>query len=177
MVISVMDFNSEAGFLQSSFVEFVKCWSMGTSSTFHVESRNGQAFLNFSAFLGQPRNVHFYNKESKMSKSERKAQRDRQRAELHRAKVNDSTSSTGSNTSSSTPVLKMKENINVDVNFEDASKVNESNFSNELENSDVIDNDSTSYSSNDAHDATSSLDATEAEATQNAGDDNDQDLN
>ena len=168
-----MDFNSEAGFLQSSFVEFVKCWSMGTSSTFHVESRNGQAFLNFSAFLGPPRNVHFYDKQSKNSKSERKAQRDRERAELYRDKINESTSSTASNSSSSTPVVKMKEKIilslkekiNVDVNLEDASDVNESDFSNELQNSDVIDNNSTSSPSNDAI----------ADATQNAGDDNDQD--
>ena len=60
MVTSVLDYNSEAGFLQSSFVEFVKCWSMGKRSTFHVESVNGEAFLNFSAYLGLPRNVHFY---------------------------------------------------------------------------------------------------------------------
>ena len=110
-----MDFNSEAGFLQSSFVEFVKCWSMGTSSTFHVESRNGQAFLNFSAFLGQPRNIHFFPKEKYKNKSERKTQRDNERAALHKAKKNESTSSS----SSSTPV---KTNCDIlDANASDAT--------------------------------------------------------
>ena len=118
MVISVMDFNSEAGFLQSSFVEFVKCWSMGTSSTFHVESRNGQAFLNFSAFLGQPRNVHFINKKSK---SERKFQRDCERAAKHRAKCNESSSNSSS---LSTPLLKMKENLDVNKDVDAAVQEN-----------------------------------------------------
>ena len=100
MVTSVVDFNSEAGFLQTSFVEFVKCWSMGTNSTFHVESRNGQAYLNFSAYLGSPRNVHFYEPKQKLrSKSERKTKRDNERAAMFQA--NQSRIS-----SSSTPLMK-----------------------------------------------------------------------
>ena len=107
MVTSVLDFNSEAGFLQCSFVEFVKCWSMGTTSTFHVESRNGEAFLNFSAYLGSPRNVHFFQNNKPKSKSERKTRRDNERAAMFRANQNQS-----SNSSTSTPVLKLKENAN-----------------------------------------------------------------
>ena len=97
-----MDFNSEAGFLQSSFVEFVNCWNMGTSSAFHVE-RNGQAFLKFSAFLGQPRNVHFYNKQT--SKFERKAHGDYKRAAMHQTKMDESTSSNALRSSLSMLIL------------------------------------------------------------------------
>ena len=97
-----MDYNSEAGFLQNSFVEFVKCWSMGTNSVFHVESRNGEAFFNFQAYLGSPQNVHFYQPNQKRkSKSETKTKRDNERAALFQAKMNKSRIS-----SSSTPKMK-----------------------------------------------------------------------
>ena len=51
--------NSEAAFLFSTFNEFYKCWRSGTRSCIFIESFNGQAFVNFSAFLGHPGDVHF----------------------------------------------------------------------------------------------------------------------
>ena len=77
--------NTEEAFLFASFIEFVKCWSSGKKSRLVIESMNGQAFVNFSAFLGDPKDVHFKagagNRQPKpRKKSERKIQRDKARA-------------------------------------------------------------------------------------------------
>ena len=134
MVTSVLEYNSEAGFLQSSFVEFVKCWSMGTNSTFHVESRNGEAYLNFSAYLGSPRNVHFYQPNKKIKpKSERKTKRDNERAAIFQAKMNQSLHS---NHSSSTPQMKNtnisdttdNSECNIDIDENEASDTTSDNI-------------------------------------------------
>ena len=50
---------TEEAFLFSTFVEFNKCWSSGKRSRLVIESVNGHAFVNFSAFLGNPKTMHF----------------------------------------------------------------------------------------------------------------------
>ena len=49
---------TEEAFLFSTFVEFNKCWRSGKKSRLVIESINGFAFVNFSAFLGHPKTVH-----------------------------------------------------------------------------------------------------------------------
>ena len=79
--------HSEEAFLFASFNEFVKCWSSGKRSRLFIESVNGHAFVNFSAFLGYPKDDHFMpkardrqSKPTKKKKSQRKIQRDNARA-------------------------------------------------------------------------------------------------
>ena len=81
--------HSEEAFLFASFNEFVKCWSSGKRSRLFIESVNGHAFVNFSAFLGYPKDDHFMPKardrqskpkKKKKQKSQRKIQRDNARA-------------------------------------------------------------------------------------------------
>lgn len=77
---------TEEAFLFSTFVEFNKCWSSGKKSRLVIESMNGFAFVNFSAFLGHPKTMHFTPREKRdpgrkyKKKSERKTQRDNERA-------------------------------------------------------------------------------------------------
>ncbi len=78
---------TEEAFLFLTFVEFNKCWSSGKKSRLVIESVNGFAFVNFSAFLGHPKTIHFAPREnqnpgrkSSKKKSKRKTQRDNQRA-------------------------------------------------------------------------------------------------
>ena len=80
--------HSEEAFLFVSFYEFVKCWSSGKRSRLFIESVNGHAFVNFSAFLGYPKDDHFMPQardrqskpKKKKKKSQRKIQRDNARA-------------------------------------------------------------------------------------------------
>ena len=79
--------NSEASFLFSTFNEFYKCWRSGANSRLFIESVNGKAFINFSAFLGNPDDVHFKPWHSKRNpskvqrkKSAKKIKRDNDRA-------------------------------------------------------------------------------------------------
>ena len=77
---------TEEAFLFSTFVEFNKCWSSGKKSRLVIESVNGFAFVNFSAFLGHPKTMHFAPREKQnpgrksKKKSKRKTQRDNDRA-------------------------------------------------------------------------------------------------
>ena len=77
---------TEEAFLFSTFVEFNKCWSSGKKSRLVIESFNGFAFVNFSAFLGHPKTMHFAPREKRdpgrksKKKSKRKTQRDNERA-------------------------------------------------------------------------------------------------
>mgnify|MGYP003329483016 CR=1 FL=1 len=66
--------NSEASFLFSTFNEFYKCWRSGANSRLFIESVNGKAFINFSAFIGYPDNAHFkpWQHERNPSKGPRK---------------------------------------------------------------------------------------------------------
>ena len=45
--------------LFETLVEFIKCWGSGRRSRLFVESMNGQAFMNFSTFLGNPGTRNF----------------------------------------------------------------------------------------------------------------------
>ena len=79
--------NSEAAFLFSTFKEFVKCWRSGTRARVFIESFNRGAFVNFSAYLGHPDDVHFRPRPTKRNpsrvprkKSEKKRKRDNDRA-------------------------------------------------------------------------------------------------
>ena len=79
--------NNEEAFLSSTFREFIKCWRSGTKARVIIESVNGHAFVNFSAFLGYPDDVHVKPRPSKRKpsggprkKSAKKIQRDNDRA-------------------------------------------------------------------------------------------------
>ena len=79
--------NSEASFLFSTFNEFYKCWRSGTNARLFIESVKGKAFINFSAYLGNPDDVHFKPWHSKRNpskvqrkKSAKKIKRDNDRA-------------------------------------------------------------------------------------------------
>ena len=85
--------NSEASFLFSTFNEFYKCWRSGANSCLFIESVNGKAFINFSAFLGNPDDVHFKPWHTKRNpskvqrkKSEKKIKRDNDRAARFQAR-------------------------------------------------------------------------------------------
>ena len=77
---------TEEAFLFSTFVEFNKCWSSGKKSRLVIESFNGFAFVNFSAFLGHPKTMHSAPRErpdpgrKSRKKSKQKTQRDNERA-------------------------------------------------------------------------------------------------
>ena len=81
---------TEEAFLFWTFVEFNKCWSSGKRSRLVIETVNGHAFVNFSAFLGHPETMHFapgekrsqrrYSNKKPKKKSKRKTQRDNDRA-------------------------------------------------------------------------------------------------
>ena len=78
--------NREAAFLSSTFNEFYKCWRSGANARLFIESVRGKAFVNFSAFLGNPDDVHFNPRQSKRhpskprKKSAKKIKRDNDRA-------------------------------------------------------------------------------------------------
>ena len=80
--------NSEEAFLFATFREFYKCWRSGTKARVTIESVNGKAFVNFSAFLGNPDDAHFKPRPSKWKpskaaprkKSDKKIKRDNDRA-------------------------------------------------------------------------------------------------
>ena len=85
--------NSEEAFLFSTFKEFCKCWRSGANSRVFIESVNGKAFVNFSAFLGYPDDVHFNPWQSKRNpskgprkKSANKIKRDNDRAARFQAR-------------------------------------------------------------------------------------------
>ena len=61
--------NSEEAFLFATFKEFYKCWRSGTKARVIIEAVNGKAFVNFSAFLGNPDDAHFKRRPSKWNPS------------------------------------------------------------------------------------------------------------
>ena len=81
---------TEEVFLLSTFSEFVKCWKSSKRSRLFVDSVNGMAFVNFSACLGNPSDVHFHSTprqrnpspkgKKRRKKSSKKIQRDNERA-------------------------------------------------------------------------------------------------
>ena len=49
---------TKGAFLFTMFMEFNNCWRSGKESRLIIKSVNGFAFINFSAYLGQPESVH-----------------------------------------------------------------------------------------------------------------------
>ena len=84
----------EEAFLFSTFTEFNKCWRSGAKARVIMESFNGAAFVNFSAYLGHPEDVHYNSspaeqKPSKRTrkKSAKKSKRDNERAAQFQKKM------------------------------------------------------------------------------------------
>ena len=79
---------TEEAFLLSTFREFTKCWKSSKRSRLSIESSvNGEAFVKFSVFLGNPSETQLNPdaqnpspKENKRKKSSKKIQRDNERA-------------------------------------------------------------------------------------------------
>ena len=83
----------EEAFLFSTFIEFNKCWRSGTKARVIMESYNGAAFVNPSAFLGYPDDVHFNPRPERQNppkkprkKSEKKVKRDNECAARFQSK-------------------------------------------------------------------------------------------
>ena len=89
---------SEGAFLFATFMEFNKCWRSGKKSRLIVESVNGFAFINFSAYLGHPESMHVAPPEKRKpgsivkrkprKKSKKKTERDNVRAARFQALQN-----------------------------------------------------------------------------------------
>ena len=69
LVNILIKMNSETSFVFSTFNEFYKCWRSGANSCLFIESVHGKAFINFSAFLGNPDDVHLKPWQSKRNPS------------------------------------------------------------------------------------------------------------
>ena len=85
--------NSEASFVYNGVIEFIKAWESGSKSKLTLQSRNGQAWLNFNCYLGGPHDQH---QKIKKPKSKKKQERDDLRAQLHQQRLQDGVSSTNS---------------------------------------------------------------------------------
>ena len=59
---------SDGGLLFKTLVEFVNCWGSGKQSRLFVETMNVEAFMNFSTFLGNPGKG--YSRQNKMASGE-----------------------------------------------------------------------------------------------------------
>ena len=104
---------TEEAFLFSTFVEFNKCWRSGKRSRLVIESVNGHAFVNFSAFLGHPETMHFaprekrspsrYSNKKPKKKSKRKTQRDNDRAARFQEKKRQEREAAAAEASSGSP--------------------------------------------------------------------------
>ena len=87
---------TEEVFLFLTFSEFIKCWKSSKRSRLFVDSVNGEAFVNFSVFLGSPGEAHSPftpqqrypppKEKKKKKKSSKKIQRDNERAAKFQAK-------------------------------------------------------------------------------------------
>ena len=104
---------NEKAFLSSTFREFNKCWGSGTKARVIMETFNGRAYVNFSAFLGHPDDVHFQprpseqNRQSKpRKKSAKKVKRDNERAaQFQKKKRKEEEAAAAATASSSDPVI------------------------------------------------------------------------
>ena len=61
---------SDGGLLFKTLVEFTNCWVSGRRSRLFVETMNGEAFMNFSTFLGNPGKG--YSRQNKMASGKEK---------------------------------------------------------------------------------------------------------
>ena len=116
---------SDGGLLFATLVEFLKCWGSGRWSRLFMESVNGEAFMNFSTFLGNPgkgyskknkmasgeetsgysgsHNDPKSSKKSKCKKSKKKTERDNQRAATFQKKKQEELSAAAATESSPVP--------------------------------------------------------------------------
>ena len=85
--------NSEGSFVFSGVIEFIKAWESGSKSKLTLQSKNGQAWLNFNCCLGGPHEQH---QKLKKPKSKKKMERDNLRAQLHQHRLQDGLSSSNS---------------------------------------------------------------------------------
>ena len=98
--------NNEGAFLSSTFCEFIKCWRSGKKARVIIESMNGHAFVNFSAFLGYPEDAHFKPRPGPSKrkpsggprkKSAKKIQRDNDRAARYQERKREEAASASNN--------------------------------------------------------------------------------
>ena len=80
---TVLDAQTEGGFIFSSVMEWFKCWESNTNSRLILDTYNGQAFLSFGCFLGAPWETHY---QRVRVKSKKKKERDNLRAEAFQAR-------------------------------------------------------------------------------------------
>ena len=88
--------NSESSFVFSGLIEFIKAWESGSKSKLTLQSKNGQAWLNFNCCLGGPHDQH---QKLKKPKSNKKRERDNLRAQLHQQRLRDDLSQQNSSKS------------------------------------------------------------------------------
>ena len=82
---TVLNGNSEAGFIFASMTEFIHLWRSGKEASIKIDCKDKQAFLNISCSLGHPDQPHIpvVKRRKKKRKSNARAARDRARAACH----------------------------------------------------------------------------------------------
>ena len=75
---------NEKSFMESAFMEFVRVWASGKQGILHLETKNGNAFINMSYPLGNPAEEHFDFKIKKKNPSRQR--RDNERSERQKFK-------------------------------------------------------------------------------------------
>ena len=142
---------SDGGLLFRTLVEFVKCLGSGRRSRLFVESLNGEAFMNFSTFLGNPGRRHFrqnkmatgeetlgypenhrdpkLSKKTKRKKSPKKTERDNQRAaEFQRRKQEELSAAAATDTSPASAVVVSTSTPSKEFEFSEPTCENMSSF-------------------------------------------------
>ena len=117
---------NEEAFLLSTFSEFVKLWRSRKNSRLFVESVNGSAFINFSAFVGYSKNVRrtqsSQSQRKPKKKSSRKIQRDNDRAaNFQERKRQEEAAATAARVTSSSPITITSSASSAPLNFSFAS--------------------------------------------------------
>ena len=62
---SVIEGNSEAGFIFASMIEFIHLWRSGKDASMSLKCRDGKTFVNFECSLGHPDTLHIQDGRSK----------------------------------------------------------------------------------------------------------------
>ena len=92
----MFDKNTEASFVLNGVFEFIKAWQSGSKSRLTLQSKNGQAWINFNCCLGGPFDQHEKLSAKPKAKSKKKQERDNLRAQLYQQRLRDQNSSTKS---------------------------------------------------------------------------------
>ena len=83
---TILNSNSEAGFIFASLVEFLHLWRSGRKASMNIECMEGSASLSFNCNLGHPDTPHIVGKQKKWKrKSKNRAARDNARAARHQS--------------------------------------------------------------------------------------------